>query len=412
MTSNFLTTNIDLQLRDVSGEERHYSSVKSLFSFLKSEQAFWNDHVNRLPQSALLNQINQHIKASFNALNTVQQNFPSWDEPTQATQLQQSLTNITTYFKQYIIFSDTPFAEKFIEVSEIGPQQAHIFWTNTIQPPSSGAGISDIASFQGAVLAYEFKYQGESAITKRRETEKRALASLRRNLADKTDELICAADEFQEKMQTDSQAFKDELDEWKSTTEADLAAKLEEDRNSRDAFIEDGNKRLLDLEKLYADKLKLEKPAEYWNKQAQKHKEAGKKWARALIFSTALSAFVFISLFAQWLSSGKQVDKLSALHWQGVILLGAVLSLSIFIIKTFSRLTFSSFHLQQDAEEREQFAYFYLALGQDTEIDVDSRKIVFQSLFSRAESGLLSSEHGPTMPIAEVAKQFKPGQSG
>ena len=66
--------------------------------------------------------------------------------------------------------------------------------------------------------------------------------------------------------------------------------------------------------------------------------------------------------------------------------------------------------MQQDAEEREQLAYFYLALGHETDIDADSRKIVFQSLFSRVESGLLSAEHGPTMPIAEVVKQLGRGQ--
>lgn len=410
MANDFLTSKIDFLLRDVSGEERHYSSVKSLYTFLESELAFWNDKVSRLPQSALLNHISQHINASFSTLSTLQQNFPTWDEPTQTSQLQQHLGTITTYFNQYIIFSDTPFAEKFLEVSEISAQQANAFWQYSVRPSAENPGISDIASFHGAVLAYEFKYQGESAIFKRRESEKRALSSLRRSLADKTDEIIRSADEFQQKIRTDSETFKNGLDVWKSATESDLAAKLEEDRDSRDTFIGDANKRLQDLEKLYADKLKLEKPAEYWNKQAQKHEKTGKKWAKALILSTTLSAFVFISLFAQWLSSGKQIEKLSSLHWQGVILLGAVLSLSIFIIKTFSRLTFSSFHLQQDAEEREQLAYFYLALGHETDIDADSRKIVFQSLFSRVESGLLSAEHGPTMPIAEVAKQFGRGQ--
>jgi len=410
MAGNFLTTKIDLQLKDVSGEERHYTSVRSLFTMLKKEQAFWNNFVSTVPGNSFLNQINSNINAAFNSLNTVQQNFPNWDEATQESQLQQSLSNIRALYSQHIIFSDTPFAGKFQEVCELGPQQAQAFWTHAIQPSTSGAGISDIGTLQGAILAYEFRFQEESAIAKRKDTEKRSITALRRSLADKTDEIIRTADEFQGKMLTDSQSFKDELTEWKSTTEADLASKLEEDQASRDAFIEDGNKRLQDLEKLYADKLKLEKPAEYWNKQAQKHKETGEKWAKALILSTALSAFVFISLFVQWLSSGKNVDKLSSMHWQGVVLLGAVLSLSIFIIKTFSRLTFSSFHLKQDAEEREQFAYFYLALGHETEIDVDSRKIVFQSLFSRAESGLLSAEHGPTMPITEMAKQIRPGQ--
>jgi len=72
-------------------------------------------------------------------------------------------------------------------------------------------------------------------------------------------------------------------------------------------------------------------------------------------------------------------------------------------------MVFSSYHLQRDAEEREQLAYVYLAITHEQkEIDAESRKIVLQALFSRADTGLLK-DSSPTMPggLAELIKSTK-----
>ncbi|WP_458294000.1 DUF6161 domain-containing protein [Geobacter anodireducens] len=45
-------------------------------------------------------------------------------------------------------------------------------------------------------------------------------------------------------------------------------------------------------------------------------------------------------------------------------------------------------------------------LVNETEIDTESRKIILQSLFSRSDSGLLTGDHGPTMPgISDVVSK-------
>ena len=62
-------------------------------------------------------------------------------------------------------------------------------------------------------------------------------------------------------------------------------------------------------------------------------------------------------------------------------------------------MTFSSYHLQRDAEEREQLTHLYLSLiNEGADLDTDSRSIVLQSLFSRVDSGLISGDSSPTMP--------------
>jgi len=67
-------------------------------------------------------------------------------------------------------------------------------------------------------------------------------------------------------------------------------------------------------------------------------------------------------------------------------------------IRVLARITFSSFHLARDAEEREQLTHIYLALKKDTTIDQEERKLIMQSIFSRADTGLLKEDSSPTMP--------------
>ena len=72
-------------------------------------------------------------------------------------------------------------------------------------------------------------------------------------------------------------------------------------------------------------------------------------------------------------------------------------------------MTFSSFHLMRDAEEREQLTHLYLNLRDGKDDDPESRKIILQALFSRSDTGLLAGDHSPTMPtVQDAIKIIKP----
>jgi hypothetical protein len=86
----------------------------------------------------------------------------------------------------------------------------------------------------------------------------------------------------------------------------------------------------------------------------------------------------------------------TAIKWSVVFI--TLVSFIAFAIRIFSKLTFSSFHLVRDAEEREQLTYVYLALQKEKGIDETERHLIMQSLFSRADTGLLKDDAGPTMP--------------
>jgi hypothetical protein len=75
-------------------------------------------------------------------------------------------------------------------------------------------------------------------------------------------------------------------------------------------------------------------------------------------------------------------------------------------MRAITKVMFSSFHLARDSEERNTLTYFYLSLVNDSKIDEKDRHLVVQSLFSRADTGLLKEDSSPTMPNDFVGKIF------
>lgn len=75
-----------------------------------------------------------------------------------------------------------------------------------------------------------------------------------------------------------------------------------------------------------------------------------------------------------------------------------LISFLAYLIKTFNKLSFSTYHLVRDAEERKQLVYVYLALKQDKALKDEERILILQSIFSRADSGLLKEDSSPSMP--------------
>ena len=150
------------------------------------------------------------------------------------------------------------------------------------------------------------------------------------------------------------------------------------------------------LEQLYEEKLRLRKPAEYWNQAVKRYKWQG-IITFTLLFGMILCGLWYLSdFFSHWLRGGETPIGLETL--QGVVLFGSIIAVYGFFIRMLSRLAFSSFHLMRDAEEREQLTYLYLSLSESNPSDMESRDIILKALFSRSQTGLLQNESRPSMP--------------
>lgn len=177
----------------------------------------------------------------------------------------------------------------------------------------------------------------------------------------------------------------------------------------QDSEVLNRKAKIQELENLYQEKLRLQKPAEYWKKAAKKFRLEGIICAVFLVISLLLGAGYLSNFFTDWLTGQELPVQLNTI--QGVVIFGALLAVYAFLIRILSRLAFSAFHLMRDAEEREQLTYLYLSLINEKKIDEKSRDIILQALFSRSETGLLTGESAPTMPGVGMSEIVNPKQS-
>lgn len=261
--------------------------------------------------------------------------------------------------------------------------------------------------FIGALYAYEFKSQNDSEILQRRNNERISLSKIR----DKYNEYIVEAEQ---ELNAYLSNAKDNLTNHFETVN-NLKIEKNKDfenwftgvQNGFDNFFIKSNDSIKNNEDLYKEKLRLEAPAKYWKDRADKLKKEGKGYLNWLIGVSVVSAvllFILLMLLGTKYFEEAFNDKIKGIKWS--IILITIVSLLAFTIKILSKMTFSSFHLSRDAEEREQLTHFYLALKKDTTIEPEERQLILQSLFSRADTGLLKEDSSPTMPSTSIIEKF------
>lgn len=213
--------------------------------------------------------------------------------------------------------------------------------------------------------------------------------------------------------------IKSEYRLWKDTTSKELKDKLEYieicktscDSTSKqiDDTLKETNTKAKLLEKTYADKLRLSKPAEYWNDSARNFRTQA-RWFEGLTLLFIIVPIFLLFIYGKefmdtWFSSDPNANITYNIPRMGIVVF--ILAIYTYLVRLIAKLAFSALHLMRDAQEREQLTYVYLSLINEKGIDEKSRDIVLQSLFSRTETGLLANENGPTMPLSDILQAMK-----
>lgn len=268
--------------------------------------------------------------------------------------------------------------------------------------------IQDKNYLSGIITAYEFKNQDNTSILQRRNQEKKSLGSIRTQFQEHLNESESHLNDFLKRTQDNLNEHFEIINELKIDREKaynDWFSKTEDDFN---IFYDLSKQNIIDNENLYREKLRLEAPADYWKKRGKTLKNDGQKfliWLIILIVFAANGLFILLFQIPDGMLLKVFDDKVTAIKWS--IILVTMISLLAYGIKILARLTFSSYHLSRDAEEREQLTHFYLALKQDTSVSDNDRQLILQSLFSRADSGLLKEDSSPTMPTSGIFERLK-----
>ena len=170
-------------------------------------------------------------------------------------------------------------------------------------------------------------------------------------------------------------------------------------KQNSDEFFAESLKKLNDLEELYKEKLKLQAPAEYWEKMEKDYTGNANFWVKMSVLTAGVIIIGLILVLSQ-LPNLFTTDA----HWLEVFKNSAVftiiLSICLYILRLFVKLATSSYHLSRDAKERNKLSMFYLALKQDGAVSDKERAIILSALFSRADTGLLKGDSSPTMPTS------------
>ncbi len=251
----------------------------------------------------------------------------------------------------------------------------------------------------GFLRAYEFE-NADLPSTNRSKIERRTLGKIRSKWQQTTEDLHADFQQQKTELENWRDSFTQNHENWQVGKTSELAE-----------YVEEKQKKLDDLENTYREALRFEGPAKHWAMRAKKYKEQGIMWCAFLVGAVLLTvALLLLLLYAPpAVFSTKLLDG-DPLAIRAVILFGAALSFMAYLVRTFAKLTFSSFHLFRDAEEREQLMTVYLSLVKEQgETRPEERALILQSLFSRTDTGLLGKDSEPSMPgVASVlAKSAK-----
>ncbi|WP_430965273.1 DUF6161 domain-containing protein [Spongiimicrobium sp. 2-473A-2-J] len=404
--------------------EQSLKGLSSIHRFLSKQVVGWEEYTS-VPN--VLNSSKQHFTNLKNRIESFINRYHNHNEAqlnnVWSTERSQLRSN-----SGYFTF-DSVYTKFLIDLSEHLPNSVIGAFNYLIK---SNNNLNDRNAFIGSLLAYEFELKDKAEITERRKKERTSLSRLKtefknqlsetetdlvnhlKSTNEKYDDYVEKIDNLKnEKEQLFTDWFegneeneiigvKEEFDNFKANKESifnDWFEGTEEDIGAK--------KKVSDLEHTYEELLRLKKPAEYWKTRASELKKEG--W-KAIYWLIGLVAFACITLYLLlWLTPEGMLlsfikGNAQAIKWSIVYI--TFISFLAFGIRALNKVAFSSFHLARDAEERERLTYVYLALIKDNAVDEKDKNLIMQSLFSRADTGLLKDDSGPTMPNNITGKIF------
>lgn len=421
---------INFSLTDCSGEKFQFTSLRSLLGFCEKERDFWQKemkiakeigfHPRDIPDQfsfarQLMSLVDWHEVAS---------DEPSkWDQVLVQKEIQHRCSSLGQRFWSSWLYSGHTYTKNFITCfKQHGKVAAEAFLFYIQKKHSQIPGNMNFDQLKGYIAAYEFENQN-SDLVKRRKGERAATGKIWKEFVESKDQIfgeVAALKTNYENLSAEAkQELVEELETWQrqrteniekvdqaiTQYQSDVSGSIDAHNAEIEAIKEESRNKIRAIEETYEERLRLEPAAKYWKASASRLRKQGVFFVALIASTVGAGLLAGIDLFETWLSHEKLPIDLTSL--QGVLITITVLAIYAYILRLLSRMTFSSFHLMRDAEEREQLTYLYLALSNQTDVDEKSREIVLQALFSRSETGLLTNEHGPVMPGMDLNQLLK-----
>lgn len=386
--------------------EKEITGITAIYQFVSQQLRGWNkleDIPSELTNSiSYFTNVQNGLEALLNQINQPGANLENqWNR-----QVQNQINTVNQLFPFLYNCPETNF---LIDVHSTYSSQTVTGAFHFITQRINNSITNNSEYFRGAILGYEFESRNFSEIVSRRKKEQTSFSKLRNDFQDYLTESEAQLAEHLSEATTKYDDYVKTIDEFKTSKEDLFDQWFEKSKVGFEAFDGDSKSKISSLEDTYREKLKLEEPAKYWEKRAGKLRTQG-WWA--LVALLVLVGGVAITLQDLLWKVPEQIyesffkgDKSAAIRWS--IIYVTFISFIAFAVRAITKVMFSSFHLARDSEERYTLTYFYLSLLKDSKVDEKDKQLILQSLFSRADTGLLKDDASPTMPSESITKIFK-----
>ena len=391
-----------------SVEPQDITGVSAIYAFVNQQIDGWEQYGN-LPNE--LEQCKTYLVSIRNAIDSFVKAYYQHNANTLNQQWQNAVVNLITNVSQKYLPYETSEVVFLVKVYQETPNFFHGAYQFLLK--TGKYSLNSPEYFYGAVLAYGFTIKDPAIIATRIDSERESISKLKTDFQKYLSQSEQELNQHFYKANSSYADYVKKIDMLKTEKENLFASWFETTKNEQWQnwfdntkneqwlnFFDPAVKKIADLEETYKEKLKLEEPAKYWNKRAQCLNMQGWITFAIIIIFVGLICWTLgeilcktpETIYASWFAN----DKSAAIKW--AIVYATLISFMAFVIRALSKFMFSSFHLARDCEERHTLTYFYLALLKDSEIKDSERQLIMQSLFSRADTGLLKEDSAPTMP--------------
>lgn len=180
---------------------------------------------------------------------------------------------------------------------------------------------------------------------------------------------------------------KEKYDNWFANTDKQI-----------NEFEQNHSNKLVDIEKTYEAKLKVEEPAKFMKDQAFKYFISSILWSLAIIGLAIFLMYLLAILISPEVTFNDKVITINVLNndmpvYNSIILLGLI-SLVLYVLRIFIKMAISSKHLMEEYKQKYALTYFYLSLVNNGSLDDEkSQNIILTSLFTKADTGLIKNDN-------------------
>ena len=381
-------------------------SLEELENILEINYNIWEDlyqDTDNINYSAVYQNLKNKISSFFTYFNTL--NIEDITDEILHREISNYITTSITYFenkRKYLINIEAPINKdkNFIKIIEFYKYYQEQKFDNILSATISYIDIYRNPEKAGTFLNNSYKYyfypafyylKGQFNIEFSNTKIDDEINILKIELSTMEETIPKRKNEVLNYMKSTS----DEFDIWRN----DFKENINDWRDEIDEWKEKIEKKLTILENTYKEKLKFEAPETLWNEKAENYGCAYKLWGFfVILLSTAIVYFVNKIItefyFNSKINSISDNDILN--YFPKTFLFVGILSLALYVLRVFVKITLSNKHLQLECEQKAALTRFYQALIYDGKnINENERLIIFNALFSKTESGLIKLSDTP-----------------